>query len=66
MTTLIETLINKASKKGVDIKLDGKLTLRYKKTKFKTWSGKFTYETRKDLIRSLVSLVKGGCPYIYE
>jgi hypothetical protein len=66
MNNLTKTLINKASKKGVDVKFDGKLSLRYKKTKFKTWSGKFTYETRKDLLVSLLSLVKNGYPYAYE
>lgn len=62
MTNLIENLINKASKKGVDVKLDGELTLRYKKTKFKTWSGKFIYETRKELLVSLLFLAKKGYP----
>ena len=62
MTNLIENLISKASKNGVDVKLDGNLTLKYKKTKFKTWSGKFTYETRKDLLVSLLFLAKKGYP----
>ena len=65
MKNLIENLINKAGKKGVDVKLDGDLTLRYKKTKFKTWSGKFVYETRKDFLVSLLSLAKKGYPH-YE
>ncbi len=66
MKNLIENLISKASKKGVDVKLDGELTLRYKKAKFKTWSGKFTYETRKDFMRSLFRLAKEGYPWAYE
>lgn len=62
MKNLIENLISKASKKGVDVKLDSELTLRYKKTKFKTWSGKFIYETRKDFLVSLLFLAKKGYP----
>jgi hypothetical protein len=62
MKSLTENLISKASKKGVDVKLYGNLTLCYKKSKFKTWSGKFIYETRKDLLVSLFSLATKGHP----
>jgi hypothetical protein len=62
MSKLTEVLISKASAKGIDVKLENNLVLRYKKTKFKTWSGKFIYETRKDLISSLLNLVKKGYP----
>ena len=62
MNKLTDKLIIKAKNKGVDVKLESNLTLRYKKTKFKTWSGKFIYETRKELISSLFCLVKNGYP----
>tara|TARA_R110002126_G_scaffold179279_1_gene328316 strand:+ start:1420 stop:1617 length:198 start_codon:yes stop_codon:yes gene_type:complete len=62
MSKLTEQFIIKAKNKGVDVKLENNLALRYKKTKFKTWSGKFTYETRKELISSLFCLVKNGYP----
>ena len=62
MSKLTEQFISKAKNKGVDVKLENNFALRYKKTKFKTWSGKFTYETRKELISSLFCLVKNGYP----
>jgi len=62
MSKLTDRFINQASNKGFDVKLESNLTLRYKKTKFKTWSGKFIYETRKDLICSLFCLAKNGYP----
>ena len=59
---LTDNLIIKARNKGVDVKLDSNLVLRYKKSKFKTWSGKFIYSTRKELLSSMLCLAKNGHP----
>ena len=62
MKTLTESLINKASLKGFDVKLTSNLSLKCKASKFKTWPGNFTYESRKDLLSSLRNIVINGCP----
>tara|TARA_R110002110_G_scaffold122588_1_gene298884 strand:- start:343 stop:540 length:198 start_codon:yes stop_codon:yes gene_type:complete len=62
MNKLTDKLIIKAKNKGVDVKLESNLVLRYKESKFKTWSGKFTYRTRKELLSSMFCLAKNGYP----
>ena len=63
MTRLTEQLIAKAKTfKNVDVKELPENTLRYKKSKFKTFSGKFTYATRKEYLNSLLSLATNGHP----
>ena len=62
MKNLVSSIINKAKLNGIDVRTDEKLTLQYKKTKFKTFSGKFIYSTRNEFLSSLFSLAKNGYP----
>ena len=66
MSKLTKSLVIKAQKvQGVDVKELPGNTLKYKKSKFKTFSGKFKYESRKEYLKSLFSLAKNGCPLTY-
>jgi hypothetical protein len=59
MGNLTDSLIAKAKKvQKVDVKELPGNTLRYKKSKFKTFSGKFKYENRKEYLKSLFILIK--------
>tara|TARA_R110002126_G_scaffold68830_1_gene174371 strand:- start:10 stop:207 length:198 start_codon:yes stop_codon:yes gene_type:complete len=63
MSNLTESLITKAKKvQAVDVKELPENTLIYKKSKFKTFSGKFKYENRKEYLKSLLSLAVNGHP----
>ena len=63
MSNLTESLIKKAKKvQCVDVKELPENTLMYKKSKFKTFSGKFKYENRKEYLKSLLSLAVNGHP----
>ena len=63
MSKLTESLVIKAKTfQCVDVEELPKNTLRYKKSKFKTFSGKFTYETRKEYLNSLLLLATSGHP----
>ncbi len=66
MGKLTESLITKAKKvQGIDVKELPGNTLRYKKSKFKTFSGKFKYENRKEYLKSLLLLATNGHPLSY-
>ena len=66
MSKLTESLVIKAKKaQGVDVKELPGNTLKYKKSKFKTFSGKFKYENRKEYLKSLFSLATNGHPLTY-
>jgi hypothetical protein len=66
MSNLTESLITKAKKvQKVDVKELPGNTLRYKKSKFKTFSGKFKYENRSEYLKSLLSLATNGYPLSY-
>ena len=64
MSNVTESLVKKAKLKGIDVLIVGENTLKYKESKFKTWSGKFSYSTRERFIKSLVNLVNEGYPKI--
>ena len=66
MSNLTESLVAKAKKvQKVDVKELPGNTLRYKESKFKTFSGKFKYENRKEYLKSLLSLATNGYPLSY-
>ena len=66
MSKLTDSLIIKAKKsQKVDVKELPENTLIYKQSKFKTFSGKFKYENRKEYLKSLLSLAMNGYPLSY-
>tara|TARA_R110002124_G_scaffold125337_1_gene284485 strand:+ start:645 stop:845 length:201 start_codon:yes stop_codon:yes gene_type:complete len=66
MSNLTESLVTKAKKaQKVDVKELAGNTLIYKKSKFKTFSGKFKYENRREYLKSLLSLATNGYPLSY-
>lgn len=66
MSNLTESLVAKAKKvQKVDVKELPGNTLIYKKSKFKTFSGKFKYENRREYLKSLLSLATNGYPLSY-